>query len=151
AVTHARHEMSTMRTGRANPELVEKLMVDYYGTDVPLQQIAGVTVPEARQLLITPYDKSSAGAVEKAIQKSDLGLPPSNDGVTIRLSFPPVTGDHRKQLVRKVRQQAEDGKISLRNDRRAGRHELEALQKDNDITEDELQRYEKELDTMIHK
>src|SRR5262245_61145321 len=102
AVAHARHEFSTIRTGRANPELVEKLMVDYYGTDVPLQQIAGVTVPEARQLLITPYDKSSVGAVEKAIQKSDLGLTPSNDGVTIRLSFPPVTGDHRKTLVRKV-------------------------------------------------
>ncbi|MBI2705131.1 MAG: ribosome recycling factor [Actinobacteria bacterium] len=151
AVSHSRREFSKLRTGRANPELVEKLMIDYYGTDVPLQQVAGVTVPEARQLLITPYDKSSVGAIEKAIQKSDLGLTPSNDGVSIRLNFPPVTGDHRKQLVRQVRQLAEDGKVSLRNDRRAGRHELEALHKDNDITEDELQRYEKDLDKMIHQ
>ena len=151
AVVHARQEFAKMRTGRANPELVEKLMVDYYGTDVPLQQIAGVTVPEARQLLITPYDKSAVGAIEKAIQKSDLGLTPSNDGVSIRLTFPPVTGDHRKQLVRKVRQQAEDGKISLRNDRRTGRHDLEALEKEHDITEDALKRYEKDLDAMIHK
>ena len=150
-VSDTRRDFSKIRTGRANPELVEKMMIDYYGTDVPLQQIAGVTVPEARQLLITPYDKSAVSSIEKAIQKSDLGLTPSNDGVSIRLNFPPVTGDHRKQLVRQVRQQAEDHKISLRNERRAARHELESLKKDNDLTEDELQRYEKDLDKLIHK
>ncbi len=151
SVVHARHEFAKIRTGRANPELVEKLKVDYYGTEVPLQQIAGVTVPEARQLLITPYDKSSVGAVEKAIQNSDLGLTPSNDGVSIRLNFPPLTQERRKELVRVVHKKAEEGKIALRNVRRGARHELEALQKDSDITEDELQRYEKELDKMIHK
>lgn len=151
AVVHARHEFAKIRTGRANPELIEKLMIDYYGTDVPLQQIAGVTVPEARQLLITPYDKTSVSAIEKAIQKSDLGLTPSNDGVSIRLNFPPLTQEHRKTLVRKVRQLAEDGKISLRNNRRHGRHELEGLEKEHDITEDELKRYEKDLDVMIHR
>lgn len=151
AVVHAKREFAKIRTGRANPELIEKMKIDYYGTDVPLQQIAGVTVPEARQLLITPYDKSSVSAIEKAIQKSDLGLTPSNDGVSIRLNFPPLTQDSRKKMVRMVRQLAEDGKISLRNDRRTGRHELEGLEKDHDITEDELKRYEKDLDTMIHK
>lgn len=151
AVAHTRHEFSIIRTGRANPELVEKLMIDCYETEVPLQQIAGVTVPEARQLLITPYDKTSVSAIEKAIQRSDLGLTPSNDGHSIRLNFPPLTQEHRKTLVRKVRQQAEDGKISLRNKRRAARHELEALEKEHEITEDELQRHEKDLDKMIHK
>jgi ribosome recycling factor len=150
-VGHARRDFSKIRTGRANPELLEKLKVDYYGTDVPLQQIAGITVPEARQLLITPYDKSSVNAIEKAIQNSDLGLTPSNDGVSIRLSFPPLTQERRKDLVRAVRKQAEEHKISLRNLRRHGRHELEGLEKEHDITEDELQRYEKDLDKLIHK
>src|SRR3954462_5036207 len=103
AVTHAKRDFSKIRTGRANPELVEKLRVEYYGSDVPLQQIAGITVPEARQLLITPYDKTAVSAIEKAIQNSDLGLTPSNDGVSIRLSFPPLTQERRKEYVRKVR------------------------------------------------
>jgi ribosome recycling factor len=150
-VGHARTDFAKIRTGRASPALVEKLMVDYYGTDVPLQQIAGFTVPEARQLLITPYDKSSVGAIEKAIQNSDLGLTPSNDGLTIRLSFPPLTQERRKDLVKQVRKMAEEAKITLRNVRRAARHELEALEKDHDITTDELQRYEKRLDEMIHQ
>jgi ribosome recycling factor len=150
-VGHARTDFAKIRTGRANPALIEKLMVDYYGSDVPLQQIASFTVPEARQLLVTPYDKSSVGAIEKAIQNSDLGLTPSNDGVTIRLSFPPLTQERRKEYVRTVRKYAEEAKIKLRNTRRAGRHELEALEKDHDITTDELHSYEKRLDDMIHQ
>jgi ribosome recycling factor len=150
SVAHARAEFARIRTGRASPALVEKLLVDYYGTDVPLQQIAGFTVPEARQLLITPYDKGAVGAVEKAIQNSDLGLTPSNDGVAIRLSFPPLTQERRKELVRTVRKMAEESKISLRNERRTARHELEGLEKEHEITTDELARYEKRLDEMIH-
>ena len=103
AVTHTRAEFAGIRTGRAAPALVEKIMVDYYGAETPLQQLAGFQVPEARQLLITPYDKGAMGAIEKAIQHSDLGLNPSNDGVSIRLSFPPLTTERRKELVKVVR------------------------------------------------
>jgi ribosome recycling factor len=150
-VGKARRDFAKIRTGRANPSLIEKLMVDYYGTDVPLQQIAGFTVPEARQLLVTPYDKTSVGPIEKAIQNSDLGLTPSNDGITIRLSFPPLTQERRKDYVRQVRKMAEEAKIGLRNTRRSARHELEGLEKDHDITTDDLHSYEKRLDDMIHQ
>jgi ribosome recycling factor len=150
AVQHTRHEFGTIRTGRAAPALVEKLPVDYYGQEVPLQQLAGFSVPEARQLLISPYDKGSMGAIEKAIQNSDLGLNPSNDGQVIRLSFPPLTAERRKELVRVVKGMAEDGRVQLRNHRRAARHELESLDKEGDLTHDELQRAEKKLDDIIH-
>jgi ribosome recycling factor len=150
AVAHARHEFSTIRTGRAAPALVERIPVDYYGTEVPLQQLAGFQVPEARQLLITPYDKGAMGAIEKAIQNANLGLNPSNDGISIRLSFPPLTTDRRKELVRVVKQMAEDGKVALRQLRRQTRHELEKLEKDGELSEDELDRAEKELDKVIH-
>ena len=125
AVDHARKEFSSIRTGRAAPALVEKIMVEYYGSQVPLQQIAGFQVPEARMLVISPYDKTSLGAIEKAIQQSDLGLNPSNDGEIIRLTFPQLTADRRKELVRMVKGMAEDGRIAIRNLRRAARHELE--------------------------
>jgi len=150
AVTHARANFSSIRTGRAAPALVEKIPVDYYGTEVPLQQLASFQVPEARQLLITPYDKGSIGPIEKAIQQSDLGLNPSNDGHSIRLSFPPLTADRRKDLVKVVKNMAEEGRITLRNIRRATRHDLEGMKKDNELNEDELKRYESELDKMIH-
>ena len=150
AVSHARAEFSSIRTGRAAPALVEKIIVDYYGSEVPLQQLAGFQVPEARQLLITPYDKGSLGAIEKAIQHSDLGLNPSNDGVSIRLSFPPLTTERRKELVKVVRGMAEEGKVTLRNLRRAARHDLEGLEKDGELSSDELARAEKELDRIIH-
>ena len=149
-VAHARQEFSTVRTGRASSSLVEKLPVDYYGQEVPLQQLAGFSVPEARQLLITPYDKGSMESIEKAIRNSDLGLNPSNDGHIIRLSFPPLTEERRRDLVKLVRGMAEAGKVGLRNERRAGRHELEALEKDGDVSKDDLQRGEKELDALIH-
>jgi ribosome recycling factor len=150
AVVHARSEFAGVRTGRATPALFEKLLVDYYGSEVPMQQLAGFTVPEARQLLITPYDKGAMGAIEKAIQNSDLGLTPSNDGVNIRISFPPLTQERRKDLVKLVRHMSEEGKVALRNLRRAARHELEALEKDGDLSSDELKRAEKELDRVIH-
>ena len=150
AVGHTQSEFSSVRTGRATPALVEKLKVDYYGTDVPLQQIAGIQVPEARLMVITPYDKSSLKNVEKAIQVSDLGINPSNDGTVIRLAFPQLTEERRKELVKQVHHKAEDGRVSVRNVRRAARKDLEALEKDGDITSDELERAEKDLEKITH-
>ena len=151
AVAHARSDFASIRTGRASPTLVEKLVVDYHGTDVPRQQIAGFSVPEARQLLISPYDRSALPAVEKAIQHSNLGLTPSNDGNTIRLSFPPLTQERRKELVKVVRQMAEEGRVAVRNARRGARQELEKLEKEGELTADDLTRAEKDLDAMTRK
>ena len=148
AVTHSREDFSTIRTGRASPAFVEKLTVDYYGSEVPLQQIAGFSVPEARTLVIQPYDKSSVGAIEKAIRSSDLGLNPSSDGNVLRLSFPPLTADRRKEYVRMVRAMAEDGRVAIRNLRRAARQQLESLEKDGDMGADELERGVKDLDKL---
>lgn len=145
AVEHAQAEFASVRTGRAMPALVEKLAVDYYGSEVPLQQIAGFSVPEARMLVIQPYDANSIKAIEKAIQNSDLGMNPSNDGKVIRLSFPPLTAERRKEYVKIVKHQAEEGRVAIRNLRRSARHDLEALEKDGDISADELERAEKEL------
>jgi len=151
AVGHARRDFASIRTGRAAPSLVEKLMVEYYGTDVPLQQMANISVPEARQLLISPYDKDALASVEKAIRNSDLGLNPSNDGITIRLSFPPLTGERRRDLVRVVKQMAEDNRVSVRNARRTARNDLDALAKDGELSEDDLTRAEKEIDALTHR
>ncbi len=148
AVVHTRADFGNIRTGRAAPALVEKLPVEYYGSDVPLQQLAGFSVPEARMLVITPYDKGAMGAIEKAIQRSDLGLNPSNDGHSIRLSFPPLTTERRKEFVKVVKGMAEEGRITVRNLRRSGRHDLEAMQKDGELSEDDLARAEKELDKL---
>jgi ribosome recycling factor len=150
AVGHAREEFATVRTGRASSSIVEKLLVEYYGSDVPLQQLAGFSVPEARMLVVSPFDKGSIGAIEKAIRNSDLGLNPSNDGQVIRLNFPQLTEERRRDLVKRVKHMAEEGKIALRNLRRAARHELDALEKDGDMSQDELVRAEKELDRIIH-
>jgi ribosome recycling factor len=146
AIEHIKNEFATVRTGRATPQLVDRLKVEYFGSDVPLQQLAGVTVSEARVLVINPYDKGAIKAIEKAIVTSDLGVNPSNDGAVIRLSFPPLTEERRKELVKVVRQRAEDGRVALRNVRRQTRHELEALEHDSEISSDDLERAEKELE-----
>lgn len=151
AVAHLRSDFTSIRTGRATPSLVENLKVEYYGADTPLQQIAGINVPEARLLVITPYDKSSLKAIEKAIQHSDLGINPSNDGAVIRLAIPPLTEERRKEFVKVAKHKAEDGRIAVRNVRRAARHDLEALEKDGDISSDELDRAEKELEKTTHE
>ena len=146
AVTRARSDFGSIRTGRAAPALVEKIPVEYYGSDVPLQQLAGFSVPEARMLVISPFDKGAMAAIEKAIRMSDLGLNPSNDGNNIRLSFPPLTAERRREYVKVVKAMAEDGRIAVRNLRRSGRQELEAFEKDGELSEDELSRAEKDLD-----
>ena len=151
AVSHAQVDFASVRTGRASPALVEKLRVDYYGTEVPLQQVAGINVPEARLLVITPYDKSALKDIEKAIQHSDLGINPSNDGQVIRLSFPPLTEERRKEMVKVVKHKAEEARVAVRNVRRAARHDLESLEKDGDISSDELERAEKEMEKITHE
>lgn len=150
AVLHAQAEFSSVRTGRASPALVEKLRVDYYGTPVPLQQLAGFSVPEARMLIITPYDKGAMKAIEKAIQQSDLGINPGNDGQVIRLVFPPLTEERRKEMVKVVKHKAEEARVAIRAVRRAARHDLEALEHDGDITADDLERAEKEMEKVTH-
>ena len=144
AVEHASAELASIRTGRATPSLVEKLKIDYYGTPTPLQQIAGLNVPEARLLVITPYDKTSLKAIEKAIQLSDLGINPSNDGTVIRLAIPPLTEERRRDFVKVAKSKAEDARVAVRSVRRAARHDLDALEKDGDISSDELESFEKD-------
>ena len=151
AIDHVRSEMSNVRTGRASSALLEPLMVDYYGTSTALRQLAGFSVPDAMLLVVTPYDKSSLGAIEKAIMTSDLGINPTNDGNVIRLAFPPLTEERRKELVKVVRHKAEEAKVAVRNLRRSGRHELDALQKDGSLSADELERVEKDLDKITQE
>lgn len=146
AVNHVQSQFATVRTGRANPALVEKLMVEYYGSAVPLQQLAGFQVPEARTLVVKPHDRGAMAAIEKAIRESDLGLQPSNDGVVIRLTFPVLTEERRKEYVKVVKNMTEDGRVAVRGVRRDARKQLETAEKNSDISKDELERAEKELD-----
>ena len=150
AVEHVQSQFTTVRTGRAAPALVERLMVEYYGAPVPLQQLAGFQVPEARQLVVKPHDRGALNAIEKAIRDSDLGVNPSNDGVVIRLNFPPLTEQRRKDYVKIVKQMAEDGRVAVRNIRRDARKHLEASEKAAEISADELERAEKDLDKLTH-
>ena len=150
AVVHAQADFSTVRTGRASPAMVEKLKVDYYGTPVPLQQLAGFSVPEPRLLVISPFDKGSIKAIEKAIQQSDLNINPGNDGVVIRLAIPPLTEERRREMVKVVKHKAEEARIAIRAIRRSARHDLESLERDGDITADELERAEKEMERVTH-
>lgn len=149
-VAHARAEFASIRTGRASSVLVEKLPVNYYGSEVPMQQLATFSVPEARLLVISPFDKESVGAIEKAIQEADLGLNPSSDGIVIRLAFPMLTEERRKELVRMVKAMAEDGRVRIRGVRRSARHDLDALEKEGEASADDIQRAEKELDRLTH-
>jgi len=148
AVDHAAAELSTIRTGRASPALVEKLKVEYYGTPTPLQQIAGIGIPEPRLLVISPYDKTSIKAIEKAIQESDLGINPQNDGTIIRLAIPALSEERRKELAKQAKHKAEEGRIAIRNLRRQARHELEAFEKDGEVGVDEIDRAERGLDKL---
>ncbi len=145
ALAAARESFTGVRTGRATPHMVESLDVDYYGSKTPLNQIAGISVPDARLLVISPYDKNALSAIEKAIQASDLGINPSNDGIVIRLSIPPLTEERRKEMIKVIHQLAEEGRVAVRNVRRHSKDEMERLQKDGQMSEDDLKRSEKEL------
>ena len=149
-VVHLQDQFGAVRTGRATPALVEKLRVDYYGSEVPLQQLAGFSVPEARVLVVAPYDKGALKAIEKAIQASDLGINPSNDGHVVRLAFPALTEERRRDLVKVVKNRGEEARVAVRNIRRQTRHDLEALEKDGDISKNDLDRAEKDLEKVTH-
>ncbi len=150
AIEHVQGQFTTVRTGRANPALVEKLQVEYYGAKCPIQQLVSFQVPDARTLVVKPHDRGSLADVEKAIRDSDLGLSPSNDGTVIRINFPPLTEERRKEYVKVVKNMAEDGRVAIRNIRRDARKALENAEKNGDISKDELERAEKELEKVTH-
>jgi ribosome recycling factor len=143
AVEHVQAEFSTVRTGRANPALLHRVMVDYYGVPTPLQQLASFSVPEPRLLVVAPYDKRAVPAVDKAIRSSDLGLNPASDGSVLRISFPQLTEERRKELIRLVRHMAEEGRVAVRNIRRHVKEEIEAFS--GEISDDDIRRGEKML------
>ena len=149
AVDHTAGEFGTVRTGRANPNLLHRIVVNYYGTPTPLQQIAGLSVPEARMLIVTPYDKSALADIERAIFEADLGLNPANDGNIIRLVFPPLTEERRRELIRMVRHFAEEGRVAIRNVRRHAKDDFEVLR--GDISDDDIYRGEKELQDLTDR
>jgi ribosome recycling factor len=151
AVAVAKEDFSGIRTGRATPGMFNKITVDYYGTATPVTQLASIQAPEARMAVITPYDKTSLGAVERAIRDSDLGVNPSNDGNVIRVVFPQLTEERRKEYIKVARTKAEDAKISVRNIRRHAKETIDKLIKDGEVGEDEGKRGEKELDGFTAK
>ncbi|AZZ39152.1 Ribosome-releasing factor [Acidipropionibacterium jensenii] len=151
AVDHAREEFAAIRTGRANPAMFNHIMVDYYGAMTPLQQLATFQVPEARTVLIAPYDKSSVNEVEKAVRDSDLGVNPSSDGNIVRCVLPALTEDRRKEYIKLAKAKAEEGRIAVRSIRRSSNDVLKKQEKDKEITEDQLTRSEKELDQVTKK
>lgn len=151
ALEVAREDFATIRTGRANPSMFAKVMVDYYGTPTPVNQLASFTTPEARMILITPYDKGSVNDVEKAIRESDLGVNPSSDGNVIRVVLPILTEERRKEYIKTAKHMAEEARISIRNIRRHSKDALDKLQKDGDEGEDDVRRAEKHLDDATHK
>ena len=151
SVDHTREEFATIRTGRANPKMFDTLMVEYYGTPTPLQQLASFQVPEARTVLIAPFDKSCVSDVEKAIRDSDLGVNPSNDGNVVRCVLPALTEERRKEYIKMAKTKAEEGRIAVRNVRRASNDVVKKQEKDKDISEDEMTRLEKELDQVTRK
>lgn len=148
AVQAFSRELASIRAGRASASLLDKITVEYYGAPTPVNQLASITVPEARLLQITPYDKTSLGEIEKAIQKSDLGLNPSNDGSLIRITIPALTEERRKDLGKQVKREAEDAKVAIRNIRRDGNDDLKKLEKNGEITEDDLRGYNDDIQKM---
>jgi len=143
AVEHVQGEFATVRTGRANPAILHRVTIDYYGTQTPLQQLATVSVPEPQLLLVQPYDKSAIGEIEKAVQSSGLGLNPSSDGNVIRISFPQLNEERRRELIRVVRNMAEEGRVAVRNIRRHAKGEIDALE--GEVSDDDIRRGEHEL------
>lgn len=150
-IEHLKTELSSLRAGRANPAILDRIVVNYYGTDTPLNQIASVSAPEARLLTIQPYDKSAIAAIEKAILTSDLSLNPSNDGKLIRLNLPMLTEENRRDLTKIAKKMGEDTKVTIRNERRTANDLLKKMEKDKEITEDELKSFEKTVQDITDK
>lgn len=151
ALVHMREDLASVRTGRASGAVLTRIMVEYYGSPVPLNQLASVNVPEPRLLVVQPFDKNSIAQIEKAIQQSDLGITPSNDGQVVRLAFPPLTEERRKELVKQVHHRAEEGRVAVRNVRRHAKDDMEKLEREHSISEDELSRGEKELQKLTDR
>lgn len=151
AIAVLKDELAAVRTGRASPALLQRIVVDYYGAQVPIQQLASFSVPEPRTLMVAPYDRNAIASVEKAIMASDLGITPGNDGSVIRLSFPPLTEERRNELIKLVHHRGEEARVSCRNIRRHSKEELEKLEREGSISEDELARSEKELQRFTDK
>lgn len=151
AIDVAREDLSGIRTGRANAAMFNKIEIEYYGAPTPLQQLASMTIPEARTVLISPYDKSSMQAIEKALRDSDLGVNPSNDGNVIRVVLPSLTEERRRDYVKLAKAKGEDARVSLRSVRRKAREDLDKLAKDGDVGEDEVNRAQGELDGLTKK
>jgi ribosome recycling factor len=143
AIEYVVSEFATVRTGRANPQILNRISVEYYGQMTPLQQLASFSVPEPRLLVVQPFDKSTVNSIERALRESDLGLNPSNDGALIRLAFPPLTEERRKELIRLVRHMAEEGRVAVRNIRRHTKADIESLH--GEISDDDIHRAEKDL------
>ena len=143
--------LSEVRAGRANPAILNKVKIDYYGTPTPINQVAGISVPEARMIMIQPWDVSILKEIEKAILASEIGINPNNDGKVIRLVFPELTEERRKDLVKEIKKYAEDAKVSIRNARRDGIDKAKTMQKDGEITEDELKAAEAEIQKITDK
>ncbi len=150
-INHLESEYARIRAGRANPAVLDKLVVDYYGAPTPVKQLAAVSVTEARTLSIQPYDASVLRAIEKAIQTSDIGINPQNDGKIIRLTFPPLTEDKRKEIVKDVSKQAEDSKVQVRNERRDAIEKLKKMKKNSEITEDDLENGQEKIQKLTDK
>lgn len=151
AIDVAREDFATLRTGRANPAMFAKITVDYYGTPTPLNQLASFHAADARMMLITPYDRSSVNAVEKAIRDSDLGVNPSTDGNVVRVVLPQLTEERRKEYIKVARHKAEEARVSIRNIRRTAKESLEKLKKDGDVGEDDVKRALAHLEEITHK
>jgi ribosome recycling factor len=151
AIEVAKEEFSGIRTGRAHPALIARLTVDYYGAPTPLQQLASIGAPEARLLVVSPYDRNASASIEKAIRNSDLGINPANDGQVIRLAFPPLTEERRKEYVKLARQRAEEARTSIRNVRRHANEELNRLEKDGEISQDEQRRATQRVQQLTDK
>lgn len=145
------HELSTVRAGRANPGVLDKVVVDYYGTPTPVQQMAAISVSEARTLVIQPWDATQLKAIEKAILNSDIGITPTNDGKVLRLSFPQPTEERRKELVKQIKKYGEEAKVTVRNIRRDALDKLKTMKKNSEITEDDMKDIEKDIQKVTDK
>ena len=151
AITVAKEDFSAIRTGRANPAMFNKILADYYGAPTPVNQLASFHSPEPSLMVVTPFDKGALAAIEKAIRDSDLGVNPVDDGNVIRVPFPPLTEERRKEFIKVAKHKSEDARVAMRNIRRHAKDQLEALQKDGDVGEDDVRRAEKSLDDLTHK
>jgi ribosome recycling factor len=149
ATDHVASEFSTVRTGRANPQLLQRITVEYYGSPTPLQQLASISVPEPRMLVVQPFDKSTVGDIERALQTSELSLNPTNDGNVIRIAFPPLTEERRKDLIKVVKNMAEEGRVAVRNIRRHSKSDMESMH--GEISDDDIRRGEDELQKLTDR